>query len=501
MRRQPTSESSSSISSPAPVTGEAGASPVGLSKGLHETWLDHLILLLHAAAGVEHELMVQYLYAAYSLGGEQVPTDQRDLVRLWRRNLLAIAKEEMGHFLTVQNILTLLGAPTLWARGNRPWDNQYFPLRRFEFSPLTMGSLSCYVYAEAPAKTAAVVNRYYGIKPEEVNRIIEKVRNEVLAGSPHRVEQLYAKIVGIIKNPTLVPDSAFHPETFAAQASWEEWGKGYKPFTLDPESPADDGSSTDSARWSGPAPPSTFPFPPTAAQARVILSQVASRTEVLAALKLIGEQGEAADFSADDEQPSHFDRFIGIYEKFENITWTPTRNVPNNPTTFTDRPDSTYIESEHSRNWAHLFNLRYRMLLTYLSHMYRLPPATDATQPKMRAGTLHRVFSEMYNLRAVAGILVRLPLMDEKQMPNDPRRAGPPFELPYTLALPAADDDCWRLHRELLVNSEILCKRLLPDAPVDGRQYLTALRDLDRQSIAWIDAVLQGPGSTRSPHS
>jgi len=107
------------------------------------------------------------------------------------------------------------------------------------------------------------------------------------------------------------------------------------------------------------------------------------------------------------------------------------------------------------------------------------------------------VFSEMYNLRAVAGILVRLPLMDEKQWPNDPRRAGPPFELPYTLALPTADDDCWRLHRELLDSADTLCQRLLPDAPEDGRQYLPALRDLDRQSMAWIDAVLQGPGSTR----
>jgi len=497
MQRQPTSESSSSVQSSASIASEAGVPPVALSKSLHETWLDHLILLLHAGAGVEHELMVQYLYAAYSLGGDQVPADQGDLVQLWRRNLLAIAKEEMGHFLTVQNILTLLGAPTLWARGNHPWDNQYFPLRRHEFSPLTMGSLSCYVYAEAPAKTAAVAHRYYGIDPKEVDRIIKKVRKEVLQGTPHRVEQLYAKIVRIIQNPTLIPDSAFHPETYGVQASWEEWGKGYKPFTLDPEVAPPDAYGP----WFPPVGPSPFPFPPTAAQARVIVSQVCSRTEVLAALKLIGEQGEAPDFhvDVDNDQPSHFDRFIGIYEKFEKIKWKPTRDVPKNPTTWKDKPDSTYIESEHSRNWAHLFNLRYRMLLTYLSHMYRLPTETPHSQ--MRAGTLHRVFSEMYNLRAIANILVRLPLMDEKLMPNDPRRAGPPFELPYTLALPVADDDCWRLHRELLVNSEILCKRLLPEAPVDGRQYLAALRDLDHQSIVWLDRVLQDPGSKQSARS
>jgi len=424
----PTSGSSSSMPPPEPVTGVAGASPIALTKALHETWLDHLIELLHAAAGIEHELMVQYLYAAYSLGGDQVPSDQRALVRMWRRNLLAVAKEEMGHFLTVQNILTVLGGPVLWARGNHPWDNQYFPLRKFELAPLTIESLSCYVYAEAPAKTAAVANRYYGIHPEEVNRIIDNVRKEVLQGSPHRVEQLYTRIVRIVRDPKLIPDSAFHPETFAVQASWEEWGKGYKPFTPDPEGRAADGSSAESGRWSGPAPPSSFPFPPTAVQARVILSQVASRTQVLEALQLVGEQGEDPHFTADDTQPSHFDRFIGIYEKFQNIAWKPTRSVPNNPTTNnpttrTNGPDRTYIESEHSRNWAHLFNLRYRMLLTYLSHMYRLPPATDSTQPQMRAGTLHRVFSEMYNLRAVAGILVRLLLMDEKEMTNDPRRA------------------------------------------------------------------------------
>jgi hypothetical protein len=498
MASRRTSARSSAIPSSAPVTAETGVHPLVLSKNLHETWLDHLIELLHAAAGIEHELMVQYLYAAYSLGSEDVakPGD-RKLVRKWRRNLLAIAKEEMGHFLTVQNILTALGGSVSWARGNYPLDNKYFPLRKFTLTPFTMDSLSCYVYAEAPAKTAAVVNRYYGMSAKEVNRIIKKVRKQILDNSPRRVEQLYAKIVGIVKNPDLIPDSAFHPETYAVQASWEEWGKGYKPYVLDPESSSDENPPMKPLRPADSAPPSTFAAHPMVAQARVIVQQVASRTEVLDALALIGEQGEAASFDPDDTQPSHFDRFIGIYKEFEKVRWKPARKVPDNPTTWKDKPDYTYIESEHSRNWAHLFNLRYRMLLTYLSHMYRLPPASDTSQPQMRPGTLHRVFSEMYNIRSISDLLVRLPLMDEKKFPNDPRRAGPPFELPYTLLMPAADDDCWRLHRELLVNSRILCERLLPDAPQDGKQYLAILLDLDKKSIEWIDTVLQGRSAER----
>ena len=34
---------------------------------------DYAIFLLHVAAEIEHSLMVQYLFAAYSLGGPNVP--------------------------------------------------------------------------------------------------------------------------------------------------------------------------------------------------------------------------------------------------------------------------------------------------------------------------------------------------------------------------------------------------------------------------------------------
>src|SRR3954468_4585888 len=69
------------------------------------TWRDYAIFLLTIAAQIEHSLMVQYLYAGYSLGGPHVPDDQQDNVRGWRQLILGIAKEEMGHLVTVQNAL------------------------------------------------------------------------------------------------------------------------------------------------------------------------------------------------------------------------------------------------------------------------------------------------------------------------------------------------------------------------------------------------------------
>src|SRR5262249_26108498 len=86
------------------------------------TWRDYTVFLLTIAAQIEHSLMVQYLYAAYSLGGRQVPQQHRDDVAAWRQLILGIAKEEMGHLATVQNALRFLGAPLALDREDYPWD-------------------------------------------------------------------------------------------------------------------------------------------------------------------------------------------------------------------------------------------------------------------------------------------------------------------------------------------------------------------------------------------
>src|SRR6266436_8687608 len=115
------------------------------------TWKDHLVMLLHIGAEIEHSLMVQYLYAAYSLGGEQVPRGHRLMVRGWQTSILAVAKEEMGHFLTAQNILTLIGAPINLNREDLPWDVPFYPFP-FRLEPLSMKSVACYVFAEMPSE-------------------------------------------------------------------------------------------------------------------------------------------------------------------------------------------------------------------------------------------------------------------------------------------------------------------------------------------------------------
>ena len=100
------------------------------------SWRDHLVMMLTSGAEVEHALMVQYLYAAYSINGDQARRGARAMVEGWRASILSVAREEMGHLLTVQNMLVLLGAPISFGREMMPWDHEFYPFP-FSLEPLS----------------------------------------------------------------------------------------------------------------------------------------------------------------------------------------------------------------------------------------------------------------------------------------------------------------------------------------------------------------------------
>src|SRR5712691_8044118 len=87
----------------------------------------YAILLLYIAAEIEHVLMIEYLYAGFSLGGPSVPVKRRREVTQWQEIILGIAKEEMGHLMTVQNLLRCLGGPLNLDREDYPWDYEFYP--------------------------------------------------------------------------------------------------------------------------------------------------------------------------------------------------------------------------------------------------------------------------------------------------------------------------------------------------------------------------------------
>jgi hypothetical protein len=493
------------------------------------SWHEYIIFLLQLGASVEHALMVQYLYAAYSLRADRPPADE------WRESLLLIAREEMGHLLTVQNILALLGGPYNIDREDYPYDVPFdaFP---FQLERVTKGSLACYVYAEMPP----------GKEKEAEMKKIRRVAEEHVGEGVrvNHVGTLYSFIVQILADHSKIPDHCFRGTDFG-QMSWDEWGRSYQGGQPDDKNDnkndVKDGGHRKQANAAVNRSVVAEPKPST--RADLLIRKVITREQAIVALAELSAQGEGlvpVDEELDKsplrtlkpyiptilEPDTHYERFRKIYDELRTshhpnqFSW----DVATNPVCdFSDVAtkkkkqrqfvlmqtdqkkktkkvfEMTQIENKCSRHWAALFNVRYRMLLNWLAHVLTLvrrdpPPPTS----HLRGQIMHRVFGEMYNLKALAELLVQMPLKETRR-PDEGQRAGPPFQMPYRAALPPNERDIWVLHKEVLVASRELCDELLGDKITAGyvkdgapRKFLLAMQDADRDSFIWINGVLAG---------
>lgn len=419
---------------------------------------ERAVYLLHVGAEIEHALLVQYLYAGYSLGGPHLTAKQARLVKRWRDTVLEIAREEMGHLVTVENILTLIGGPLSFEREDYPAPKDLYPFP-FELEPLTKRSLGKYVLAEMPDEETlrklkldgeiAEIEKYVGVEGEpKVNR----------------VGVVYSAIMQLFTAPTVPQEPPPEPPAFVAssdiqsaslrfQVRRDEWGLWYKDILIE--------TATD-------------------------------RTSALAAINAIAVQGEGSDLGKDPRRQlagSHFGKFLKIYREFPNEHgWRPARNVARNPTTDPDAPRPRRITNPLAQLWAGLLNLRYRMLLMYLEHSFRIEAPAKATVRTPRGLLVSWAFGEMYNVRSITEILMRTPMRAGGDL-----MAGPPFEMPYSLTLADRDADRWRGHRDLLLASQQYVAELeRGDGGGEHAAYLKGLRAANEAALAQVTLLIGG---------
>ena len=113
-----------------------------------------LTYLLCQAAELEHALMCEYLYAAFSLkttAGPALRHDQIEAVEQWRRVIFAIAGEEMLHWAVVQNLLTAVGSAPYVSRPHMPHQAKgYPPGVQLRLLPFGESALQHFAYLERP---------------------------------------------------------------------------------------------------------------------------------------------------------------------------------------------------------------------------------------------------------------------------------------------------------------------------------------------------------------
>jgi len=117
-----------------------------------------LIHQLYEAAELEHNLMCTYLYAAFSLkqGVEEgLSAAEADATARWRRAMLQVAIEEMGHLTAVWNITAALGGSPRFGRLNFPLDPGGLPASVVvRLAPFNEAVLQHFIFLERPKDSA-----------------------------------------------------------------------------------------------------------------------------------------------------------------------------------------------------------------------------------------------------------------------------------------------------------------------------------------------------------
>jgi rubrerythrin len=437
------------------------AAAVGIPRAgkVTRTPQEQAVELLQAAAEVEQALLVEYLYAAYSIdpAGPAAPL---------RKTVVQIAKEEMGHLITVQNLLLALGEDPYFDRESVPLKGkpagQYpFPMR---FEPFSGDSLAKYVTTESmPLEYISDADLRKKLQP------IFKRAKKAAGTIVNHVGLLYAKIFWLFQ-----PDDA--PNPYGTNLPVELMPSGWHIPDKALKGLADPRQATASEFGRQPVDPSH----PTADPIYVI--EIRARDHALFALALIAAQGEGYSTGAN----SHFARFLKGYDDFAGSFPAGVWPVPVNPNTAPkklSKPEAEAGRITHPKavRWARLFDVRYQLLLLELW----LGVWTDhaVSGPLGRDSLFNAALDEMLSrIARLAGRL--LPGMDLKEEDNNNCKAGAPFGLPDD-PLPRTEKTVKARMKQLLADAEELAVEIeqlpAPNAPtVPEKGVLKDMRDTDK---------------------
>jgi hypothetical protein len=238
---------------------------------------EHLWWMLIEAAELEHMIMLQYLYAEFSLKhgtDDGLTEEQADAVERWRKIISGIAVEEMLHLALVYNLLAAIGGAPTFNRPNFPQLSGYFPSRlQLDLMPFGERALKHFLYLERPE--GMELQPAEGFEPTAPPREQVQVDEVMPRGQEYTtVGQLYRGIADGLRELVV---SLGEPGVFIGLPQAQ-------------------------------ATPERFQWPE--------LTAVTDLESALAAVDLIIEQGEGA---RGDWHTAHYGRFLGMWEEYQEL--------------------------------------------------------------------------------------------------------------------------------------------------------------------------------------
>lgn len=388
------------------------------------TTREDLINTLHLAAELEHNLMCQYLFAAYSMKratSEGLSEVQLEKTRGWGALMTLVARQEMEHMGLVLNLLSAIGGTPYFQRPNFPQRKERYgrlgiksELTRFDNETIkrfqgfeaphpepgpefcaTRGVaredirallLAPQVFTQRPAQATVTATRGAQVPPPEIEfTSVQDLYVSLAAGFVTVVERIGEK------------------NLFTGDVKAEIWGG--------PGTPYGEGSMDDLSQYG------------------LDLIQVVDLKSAIDAIVEIVEQGEGILAPPDYIEHTHYCIYTNILHDMQDGKpgFDAARPVVRNPLTrmhpdITAPREANIITRPETREIASLFNLTYETMLLMMLFLYGSSPKTK----QQRVDLMNAIFFPLMTMfiRPLSEILTQLPAFKDKK-----GNAGPGFEL------------------------------------------------------------------------
>jgi hypothetical protein len=393
---------------------------------------DALIYMLGEAAELEHAIMAQYLFAAFSLKrSTDEGVDERQLRHIegWRKTIMGVATEEMLHLGLANNLLASVGAAPRVGRPNLPQAGRYYPPGL---------SLALVPYSERALRHFLYLERPEHIHREDAEGFDAMKEAEPLMGERDIVPrpQDFATVGDLYR----AIEEGF---TNLAKHHGERWL-----FVGPPEAQAT---------------PDNFWWPD--------LIQVTNLETAHQAIATIVEQGEG---TRGDWKEAHYGRFLEVLGEYLTLRREDPRFEPARPVMAVavrppvDAEPGPLVDDPMTARVLDIFNVTYEVLLYTLGRFFG---HGDEDAEQLQTLATVSVLLMVEALRPLGDLVTRMPVGDG--YPG--MTAGPSFEIFYRsgYVLPHAEAAWVVLHERLLE----LYGYLMATLPMGGPPELAPVGD------------------------
>jgi hypothetical protein len=405
------------------------------------TTREDLINTLHLAAELEHNLMCQYLFAAYTMKrstSEGLDEVQLEKTRGWGVLVTLIARQEMEHMGLVLNLLTAIGGTPYFQRPNFPQRKERYGKLGIKSELTRFGKETILRFQEFEAPHPAPGPEFCstrGVAREDIRAVLlapqlftqrlpaPALVSAAKGGAPEEaqppeieftsVQDLYVSLAAGFVN---VAEKIGEKQLFIGDMSAEIWGG--------PNTPYGEGSMDDLSQYG------------------LDLIQVVDLKSAIEAIVEIVEQGEGILAPPDYIEHTHYCIFTNMLGEMLNGKrgFDAARPVVRNPLTkmhpdITAPAEVNIITRPETREIAALFNLTYELMLLMMLFLY----GSSKTKNE-RVDFMNAIFFPLMTMfiRPLSEVLTLLPAFKDKK-----GNAGPGFELSKDKLVLPKPEETW----------------------------------------------------------